>query len=102
MGTRRRELAIRGQIGDGFGENGVGARFHAGHRAGDGRVDPLRGERVGAGHDDEVSVGPRVDRGLDAVDHLFLGDDLFARAMTAALGAYLILDVHARRAELDQ
>ena len=51
-------------------------------------------QRVGARHDDEV-VGAGVDRGLDAVDHLLLGNDGLARPVAAALGLDLVLDVHA-------
>ena len=82
-------------------EDQVGARFHTGDRAFDGRVQPLDRQRVGARHDDEVLVGARVDGGADAVDHLLLRDDLLARPMAATLGADLVLDVDRRRAELD-
>ena len=44
----------------------------------------------------------RVDRRLDAVDHLGAANELLARPVAAALGADLVLDVHRRRAELDQ
>src|SRR6185503_7071982 len=39
---------------------------------------------------------------LDAVGHLLLGNQLLARAVAAALGAHLVLDVHGGGAELDQ
>ena len=42
------------------------------HGAVDRGVEPFDGQRVGARHDHEVRVGARVDRGLDAVDHLLL------------------------------
>jgi hypothetical protein len=39
--------------------------------------------------------------GLDAIGHLFGRDQFLAGPMAAALGAYLVLDVHGGRAGLD-
>ena len=43
-------------------------------------VDAFHRDRIGARHDHEVRVGARIDRGLDAIDHLVLRHDLLARA----------------------
>ena len=66
-------------------------------RALDRRVEAFDRERVGARHDRRSGVGARVDRRLDAVDHLVLRHDLLARPVAAALGADLVFDVHRRR-----
>ncbi len=50
----------------------------------------------------KTGVGPGVDGGFDAVDHLGLRHQLLARTMPATLGPDLVLDVHRRGAELDQ
>nr|GEU28025.1 hypothetical protein [Tanacetum cinerariifolium] len=84
-----------------FREDHVGARLHARHGALDGRVQPLDGQGVGAGHDHELFVGARIDGGADAVDHFLLRDDLLAGPVAAALGAHLVFDVHGGRAGLD-
>ena len=81
MGTLVRSAKARywAKLGDGFGEDHVGAGFDAGGSAVEGGVEAFGGEGVGAGHDDEGGVGAGVDGGLDAVDHLFGGDDLLCR-----------------------
>ncbi len=40
------------------------------HGALDRGVQALDRERIGARHDDEAGIGARIDRGLDAIDHL--------------------------------
>ena len=47
------------------------------------------------------AIGARVDRRLDAVDHLVARDDFLARAVAAALGADLVFHVHGAGAGLD-
>ncbi len=96
------EGAVLGKLGDGFGEDHVGARFYTGCSAIKGGVEAFGGKGVGAGHDDEVGVGAGVDGGLDAVGHLFGGDDLFVGAVAAALGLDLVFDVAAGGSGLDE
>src|SRR5215510_993346 len=61
----------------------VRAGLDAGHGAVDRALDPLHRKSVGARHDDEVRIDPRVDGGLDAVDHLRFRDDRLARPVPA-------------------
>ncbi len=70
------------------------ARSRAGFQAFD-------GQGIGTRHDHKAVIGARIHGGLDAVDHLLLGDDFFVRAMPAAFGADLVFDVDGGRAELD-
>ena len=49
------ELLILGEIGDGFGEDHVGARRNASLHALDGPFQPLTRERIGTRHDHELS-----------------------------------------------
>jgi hypothetical protein len=65
-------------------------------------LDSFDRQRVGPGHDDERRIGSRVDRGLDAVDHLGLRDDGRARPVPAPLGLHLIFDMHRAGARSDQ
>ena len=104
MGTSVRWAKARywAKLGDGFGEDHVGAGFDAGGRAVEGGVEAFGGEGVGAGHDDEGGVGAGVDGGLDAVDHLFGGNDLLVGAVAAALGLDLVFDVAAGGSGLDE
>ena len=95
------EFCVHCQIGHGFWENHVSAGFDAGDGTSDRCVQPFDRQRIGAGHDDELRVGPGVDGGLDAVDHFAATDDFLVRPMAAALGADLILDMHAGSAHLD-
>ena len=53
---------------------------------------------VGAGHDDELRVGARIDGGLDAVAHFRGAHEFLAGPVAAALGLHLILEMAARRA----
>jgi hypothetical protein len=76
--------------------------FDAGGSAVEGGVEAFGGESVGAGHDDEGGVGAGVYGGLDAVDHLFSGDNLLVGAMAAALGLDLVFDVAAGGSGLDE
>jgi hypothetical protein len=62
---------------------------------------PLHGERVGPRHEHDVGIGPGVDRGRDAVDHLGGPHQLLARPVTAPLGLHLILQMQAGRAGAD-
>ena len=96
------EGAILGKLGDGFGEDHVGACLHAGSSTVEGSVEAFGGEGVGAGHDDEGGIGAGVDGGLDAVGHFVGGDDLFVGAMAAALGLDLVFDVAAGGSGLDE
>ena len=59
-------------------------------------------ERVGARHHHKIGIGLGVDRGLDAVHHFLLRDELLPGAVAAALGADLILDMHRGCAELGE
>src|SRR5690606_3152912 len=90
------------QVVGGFGEDGVGAGFHAGMRTFDGGVHPFHRDRIGAGDDVELVIGAGVDGGLHAVGHFLGTDDFLARAVAAALGADLVLDVAAGGAELGE
>ena len=89
------------QFGHCLGEDHVGARGHICLRAIDGGLQALAGQRIGARHDDEMRVGARIHGGLDAVHHFRGGDEFLARAVAAAFGAHLVLDVHRRRARFD-
>ena len=90
------------EVGHRLGEDHVGAGLDAGDRALDRRLDAFHRERIGARHDDELGIGAGIDRGLHAIDHFLLGDDLLAGPVTAALRLHLILDVQAGGAELDE
>ena len=62
----------------------------------------MRGNRVRASDQIKLVIRARVGSSLDAVAHFFGRDDFFAWAVTATLGAHLVFDVAAGRAELDQ
>ena len=65
-------------------------------------LDAFHRDGIGARHDHEVVVVARVDRRLDAVDHLVLRHDRLAGPMAAALRRDLVFDVHRAGAGLDQ
>ena len=89
------------QIPHRLGKDHVGARSDVGAGAVAGGSQAFARQRVGPGHDHERAIAARVDRGLYAVDHLLLRHQLLARAMAAALGADLVLDVHPGGTRLD-
>ena len=63
-------------------------------------IEPLDGARIRARDDDEVSVLPRIDRGLDLADHLLCADELLALIVAAFLRRELILQMKRRGARL--
>ena len=89
-----RNSRVHGQLSHRLGKDHVGARGHVGLGALDRCGQTLVGQRIGAGHDDELRVGARIDGGLDAVDHFVGGDEFLAGPVAAALGADLVFDVH--------
>ena len=60
----------------------------------------MHGLGVGAGNDEELIVGARIDRGLDAVDHLGGRHGGLARPVATALKSHLVFNVHGRGAVL--
>ncbi len=82
------------QVGDGFGEDHVGAGCHVGGTAIERGGESLTGQGVGSRHDDEFRIGAGIDGSLDAIDHLGRGHQLLARPVTAAFAAYLVFHVH--------
>src|SRR5206468_10642597 len=72
------------------------------HRAGNCGIQALVREGIGARHDDEGRIVPRIDRRLDAVGHFLAADELLAGTVAAALGAGLVLEMHRRGAGLDE
>ncbi len=100
--TARGELAVLVELVERLGEDHVGAGLDVALRALDRGLLALDGVRVGARHDHEVVVGAAVHRGLDAVHHLGRADQRLARAVAAALGLHLVLEVAARGTGADQ
>ena len=78
-----------------LGEDRVGTRIHERLGAVDRGVQPLDGPDVGARHDEEVRVAPRIGGGTDALDRGVLVDDGLAVEVAAALRVDLVLDVRA-------
>jgi len=56
------EFGVHRELGDGFGEDHVGSGGNVGLGAVDGGGQAFAGERVGAGHDDKLTVGTRIPR----------------------------------------
>ena len=59
----------------------------------EGGVDALHGQRVGAGQDQRVGAGARVQRGLELAAHLGHGHHGFAVQVPATLGKALVLNL---------
>ena len=74
-------------------EGEVGARLDIERRARERVVEAGAGDRVGAGDDQEIGVGARIDRGLHLLRHLARRDHGLAGEMAAALGELLILEL---------
>ena len=94
--ARRRPLAIacissteRGASGKSTSAPGLGVRGEAVDRV----VEPVDGDRIGAGDDHRVGIGARGERGPHFAHHLVARDHLLALHMTAALGEGLILEL---------
>jgi hypothetical protein len=54
------------------------------------------GDRVGARDDEQIGVGPGLDRGADLANELASRNDLVSGEMTATLRRDLVLDVERR------
>ena len=88
------EAGVHGQIGDGLSEDHIRAGGDIGGTALERGRQSFSGQGVRASHDDEVRVGPGIDGGLDAIDHLLRRNQFLAGPVAAAFAAYLVFDVH--------
>ena len=70
--------------------------------AGDGLVHPQAGQRVGAGHDEEVASGQRVHGGSNLLHVIFAFDDAFPAHVAAFFRPHLIFEKAASGPRGDQ
>jgi hypothetical protein len=78
-------------VGEGLGEEHIGARVDVGLGALERRVEALAGDRVRTGHNHKAAVSARRHRGLQPVHHLARGHHPLVRPVSAALVLGLLL-----------